>query len=85
MATSRAANLVEQAVGHDGSAVIQQDVASYEQTGDKSETMKALTWQGKNKVQVIDLPKPKILEPKDVILKVTGSTVCGSDLHLLHG
>ncbi|KAJ9156019.1 Alcohol dehydrogenase GroES-like domain-containing protein [Pleurostoma richardsiae] len=85
MATSRAANLVEQAVGHDGSAIIQQDVASYEQTGDKSETMKALTWQGKNKVQVIDLPKPKILEPKDVILKVTGSTVCGSDLHLLHG
>jgi len=32
-----------------------------------------------------DVPKPKIVEDQDVILKVTGSTVCGSDLHLLHG
>ena len=32
-----------------------------------------------------DVPKPKILEDQDVILKVTGTTVCGSDLHLLHG
>jgi threonine dehydrogenase-like Zn-dependent dehydrogenase len=29
--------------------------------------------------------KPKILEDRDVILKVTGTTVCGSDMHLLHG
>lgn len=34
---------------------------------------------------IVDAPKPKILEDRDVILKVTGSTVCGSDLHLLHG
>jgi hypothetical protein len=33
----------------------------------------------------VDVPKPQILEDRDVILKVTGSTVCGSDLHLLHG
>lgn len=33
----------------------------------------------------VDVPRPKILEDRDVILKVTGSTVCGSDLHLLHG
>lgn len=32
-----------------------------------------------------DVPKPRIVEDRDVILKVTGSTVCGSDLHLLHG
>ena len=31
------------------------------------------------------VPKPRVVEPRDVILKVTGSTVCGSDLHLLHG
>lgn len=31
------------------------------------------------------MPKPAILEPRDVILKVTGSTICGSDLHLYHG
>jgi len=33
----------------------------------------------------VEVPKPRVIEPKDVILKVTGSTVCGSDLHLLHG
>ena len=33
----------------------------------------------------VDTPKPKIIEDRDVILKVTGSTICGSDLHLLHG
>lgn len=33
----------------------------------------------------MDVPKPKIMEDGDVILKITGSTVCGSDLHLLHG
>jgi threonine dehydrogenase-like Zn-dependent dehydrogenase len=31
------------------------------------------------------VPKPVILEPADVILRVTGTTVCGSDLHLLDG
>ena len=33
----------------------------------------------------VDCPKPKILEDRDVILKITGSTICGSDLHLYHG
>jgi threonine dehydrogenase-like Zn-dependent dehydrogenase len=32
-----------------------------------------------------DVPKPRVVEDRDVILKVTGTTVCGSDLHLLHG
>ena len=34
---------------------------------------------------VVECPKPKMIEDADVILKITGSTVCGSDLHLLHG
>lgn len=33
----------------------------------------------------VECPKPKIIEDRDVILKITGSTVCGSDLHLVHG
>ncbi|KAM5353589.1 hypothetical protein ACJ41O_000239 [Fusarium nematophilum] len=82
---SQAAYLAEKAIGHDDNAITQQDVTSYEETGDPSETMKALAWMGKNKVKMVTVPKPKILEPRDVILKVTGSTVCGSDLHLLHG
>lgn len=85
MATSKLAYAVEKVIGHDDSAVTQQDVSNYNETGDPEHTMKALTWQGKNKVQMLDLPRPKILEPRDVILKVTGSTICGSDLHLYHG
>ncbi|CAJ2503076.1 Uu.00g104700.m01.CDS01 [Anthostomella pinea] len=85
MAMSQGASLVEKAVGHDGSSITAQDVANYSKTGDPSETMKALCWMGKNTVEVRDVPRPKIIEPNDVILKVTGSTVCGSDLHLLHG
>ena len=33
----------------------------------------------------VDTPKPRVVDDTDVVLKVTGSTVCGSDLHLLHG
>ncbi|WWC65327.1 uncharacterized protein I303_107945 [Kwoniella dejecticola CBS 10117] len=47
-------------------------------------TMKALAWFGNEKVQLVDAPIPDISEDKDVILKVTGTTICGSDLHLYH-
>ncbi|KAH6652514.1 chaperonin 10-like protein [Truncatella angustata] len=86
MATSQAAYAAEKAIGHEkGGSIIQQDISEYSKTGDPSHTMKALVWMGKNKVEVHDVPRPKIVEDGDVILKVTGSTVCGSDLHLLHG
>ncbi|KAI0376877.1 GroES-like protein [Hypomontagnella monticulosa] len=84
MAT-QAAYVVEKAIGHDGSSITKQDVTNYGGETGKSETMKALCWMGKNSVEVRDVPRPKIIEPNDVILKVTGSTVCGSDLHLYHG
>ncbi|KAK1982991.1 alcohol dehydrogenase GroES-like domain-containing protein [Colletotrichum cereale] len=83
---SQAAYAAEQAIGHQGDAVTAQDVTNYSgDKGDSSELMKALVWQGKNKVEIVTVPRPKILEANDVILKVTGSTLCGSDLHLLHG
>ncbi|KAI1176095.1 GroES-like protein [Nemania sp. FL0916] len=81
---SQAANAVEDLARDKNSAIIAQDVSNYSEQ-DCSETMKALCWMGKNSVKVLDVPRPKILEPDDVILKVTGNTVCGSDLHLLHG
>ncbi|OQD74970.1 hypothetical protein PENDEC_c009G00004 [Penicillium decumbens] len=52
--------------------------------GDKNQTMKALTWQGKNDVKVVETAAPTIIDNGDVIVKVTGSTICGSDLHLYH-
>src|SRR3954454_15650060 len=44
--------------------------------------MKALTWQGRRDVRIETVPDPMIKEPTDVIIKVTSSGICGSDLHL---
>ncbi|KAJ6551757.1 GroES-like protein [Mycena capillaripes] len=52
---------------------------------DDGSTMKALAWYGTRDVRLIDAPIPDITNPEDVILKVTGTTICGSDLHLYHG
>lgn len=47
--------------------------------------MKALCWQGKNNVQVETVEDPKILNPRDAIVKITLTAICGSDLHLYDG
>ncbi len=47
--------------------------------------MKALCWYGKNDVQVSQVPDPKILNPRDAIIKITSTAICGSDLHLYNG
>ena len=44
--------------------------------------MRAITWQGRNNVQVTDVPDPRIEEPTDAIVRVTSTAICGSDLHL---
>lgn len=53
---------------------------SRQQAVDKGDTMLALTWQGKDNVVMKQMPKPKIMDDKDALIRVTGSTVCGSDL-----
>ena len=47
--------------------------------------MKALCWYGKMDVRVADVPDPKILNPRDAIIKVTSTAICGSDVHLYDG
>ena len=47
--------------------------------------MKAVCWWGKEKVRVVDAPDPKILNPRDAIVRVTLTAICGSDLHLYDG
>lgn len=47
--------------------------------------MKALCWNGINKLNVERVPDPSILNPGDAIVRVSLSSVCGSDLHLLDG
>jgi S-(hydroxymethyl)glutathione dehydrogenase / alcohol dehydrogenase len=47
--------------------------------------MKAVTYQGIKNVVVKEVPAPKIKKPDDMIVKITSSAICGSDLHLIHG
>ncbi|MDB4997567.1 MAG: glutathione-dependent formaldehyde dehydrogenase [Myxococcaceae bacterium] len=47
--------------------------------------MKALVWHGKGDVRVDTVPDPKLVQPTDVIIKITATAICGSDLHLLDG
>jgi threonine dehydrogenase-like Zn-dependent dehydrogenase len=47
--------------------------------------MKALCWFGKNDVRVENVPDPSILNPRDAIIRVTRTAICGSDLHLYNG
>jgi threonine dehydrogenase-like Zn-dependent dehydrogenase len=47
--------------------------------------MKATCWMGKQKMQVLDVPEPKILNKRDCIVRVTSTAICGSDLHLYNG
>lgn len=47
--------------------------------------MKALCWTGVNEVTVERVPDPGLLNRRDAVVKVTASSVCGSDLHLLNG
>jgi alcohol dehydrogenase len=48
-------------------------------------TMKALVYQGPGKKAVEDRPKPDITAPTDAIIKITKTTICGTDLHILKG
>jgi threonine dehydrogenase-like Zn-dependent dehydrogenase len=47
--------------------------------------MKAICWEGKHKVSIMNVREPSILNPRDAIVKVTTAAICGSDLHLYDG
>src|SRR5205807_3776766 len=47
--------------------------------------MKALCWYGTHDTRVETVPDPTILNPRDVIIKITTTAICGSDLHLYDG
>ncbi|MDR6935896.1 zinc-dependent alcohol dehydrogenase [Luteibacter sp. 3190] len=47
--------------------------------------MKALTYHGSRDVRVETVPDPRIVEADDILLRVTATAICGSDLHLYHG
>lgn len=47
--------------------------------------MKALTYTAPGRFELIDKPKPEVLNPKDAVVRVTLTNICSSDLHILHG
>ncbi len=47
--------------------------------------MKAVCWEGTNRVAVENVPDPAILNPRDAVVRITSTAICGSDLHLLDG
>jgi threonine dehydrogenase-like Zn-dependent dehydrogenase len=47
--------------------------------------MLAVSYLGPNQVRVVDKPDPSIRHPNDIVLRVTRTAICGSDLHLYHG
>lgn len=47
--------------------------------------MKALTYQGKHDVRVENVPDPRLHYPDDILIRVTATAICGSDLHLYRG
>jgi len=44
--------------------------------------MKAVCWRGTKDVRVEEVPDPKIMNPRDAVVRVTSTAICGSDLHL---
>ncbi|MBW0007849.1 MAG: glutathione-dependent formaldehyde dehydrogenase [Sphingomonas sp.] len=47
--------------------------------------MRAVTWHGRHDVRVDTVPDPEIVNPRDAIIKITSTAICGSDLHLYDG
>jgi len=47
--------------------------------------MKAVCWEGTNRIGVQRVPDPAILNPRDAIVRITSTAICGSDHHLLDG
>ena len=47
--------------------------------------MKAVCWQGRESIEVETVADPTILNPRDAILRISRTAICGSDLHLYDG
>jgi threonine dehydrogenase-like Zn-dependent dehydrogenase len=48
-------------------------------------SMKALCWHGTGDIRYETVPDPQIVDPTDIVIKVTSTALCGSDLHLYDG
>src|SRR5690349_3212146 len=54
-------------------------------TLERKHFMKANCWFGTGRLGVVDVPDPKVLNPRDAVVRITLTAICGSDLHLWDG
>ena len=47
--------------------------------------MQAIVYRGKNRLRVEDVADPRIKDPRDAIVRVALTTICGTDIHLVNG
>jgi len=47
--------------------------------------VKAVCWMGKHSVEVRDVPEPSLINPRDAVVRISSTAICGSDLHLYNG
>jgi threonine dehydrogenase-like Zn-dependent dehydrogenase len=52
---------------------------------ERIKTMRAVCWCGSGKIETNQVPDPKIVNPRDAIVRVLATAICGSDLHLYGG
>ncbi|KAJ3045551.1 hypothetical protein HDV00_009208 [Rhizophlyctis rosea] len=79
MALNLASNVAEHVLGDEPTSTTPKYKAR------PGQQMKAIAWYGKEDLRLIEVPVPAVTDPADAVVRVTGSTICGSDLHLLHG
>jgi glutathione-independent formaldehyde dehydrogenase len=58
---------------------------SHDHEGTEESTMRAVVYEGPNQVQVKDVPDARIERPTDVLVRITTTNICGSDLHMYEG
>ena len=51
----------------------------------RKETMKAVVYEGNGILRLEERPIPHIMTPRDAVVRVTLTTICSSDIHILHG
>jgi threonine dehydrogenase-like Zn-dependent dehydrogenase len=47
--------------------------------------MKAIVWHGIGDIRFDEVPRPKIQDPQDAVVRITRSAICGTDLHFIRG
>ena len=90
----KAGALIASLFGREPSQTIREDLRRFNSCSKRARFRKprkrrshrrAVCWEGKEKIKVETVPDPVILNPRDAIVKVTVTAICGSDLHIYDG